>query len=208
MVHFDKDKTGTIATRIDRLLQRKAGDGVTMESWLFEQFPKGMNQLARSYEKEARPSQEIVSNLTDRPEFGKMDFDHPMFDQEFTHVAAICKMDGYGVRIEAFDALEGKKNSYDDIKRQRLFFEQEFLPRLCELKEGAPCNRHDLELFMQAKEYAQPLSVQYNEKVAVKYKPQTGSYGAFRQLLDDMLQVLQNSGLTGDKSNPENDRRR
>jgi hypothetical protein len=208
MVQFDKSKTAVLAERIDRLLQRQAGDGMTMEYWLFEQFPKGMEQLAEHYERQAKPFQQSVGNLTDRPEFCDMSFDHPMFDQEYTNVQKICKGDGYGVRIEAFDALESKKNQHDKIIRELVFFEQELFPRLRELKGGAPVDRNDIELFRQAKEYAQPLAAQYNQNVDDEYKPRTGSYGAFRQLLDDMLQVLQNSVLSCDKGNSDTDRRR
>jgi hypothetical protein len=175
MVQFGNDKTCTMSSNINRLLQREAGNGLSMEEWLFKQFPKGMNQLALQYEKEAKPYQESVGKLTDRSEFCDMAFDHPLFDQEYTRAEHICKQDGYGVRIEAFDALEAKKNLHDKVLRQRVFFERELFPRLRELKEGAPTDRYDLELFKQAKEYAQPIASQYNEKVAARYKPQAGS---------------------------------
>ncbi len=184
--------TASLTDKISSFLTKPAGNGQDMEEWLYEKFPKGLGQMTEHFNAKADPIKEMCDDMFDSKLQGKH-FARPEFDEEYTRVQRFFHEHNTPMmvaRAEAFDSLSSYKKLYDKTSSRRVFFEQEFLPRIKELKAGAPYMTHDYELFYLARMHGKGISNQYKDIVNGDAKPQAGTYAAYMHFLNSVLDTM------------------
>lgn len=187
---MNKECNKRVQDTITRFLTKDAGPDKSIKSWLFNNFPKGLQQIANAYDAQGEDARTECDGLFNDCHMSGMSFAHPNFDGAYAAVQNACKDVYYGRKVEVFDALHVSKVQYDKTREKQVFFEQEFLPRLKELHEGAPVQSTDYEMFYLAQQYGKSLAKAYNAYVNEAFKPAPGTYAAYMTFLTHILEII------------------
>jgi len=190
------DNSQTVQQRVTAFLERKAQPNQSMGDWLFQDFPRGLEEIVRRCDEEAAACKEECSTLFSGCNLKGMSFSDPRFPEEYAAVrvkimAAAENQEGecfHGNRVGfLLTDLNQAKQAYEEVCQQRELLIDRLLPRLKELATGAALTTDDYELLYQAQEASKVISAQYDRVVTRELKPAAGTYAGYQSLLRDLL---------------------
>jgi|GEM_PF-3750454 len=180
------------AEKISALFEKTVRGNQRMESWLYNDFPHGLQQILDRYDKDSMDIKAHCDEMFHDCHMTGMSFSDPKFDGQYSIIQRLYDEVTLGrmAQSQAFGELRTYKEPFDEVTAQRVFFVQEFLPRLQELQQGAELNRGDYELFYLASQKSKTLAPRYNKYVTGEFKPGDGTYASYMNFLKVMLDTI------------------
>ncbi len=176
----------TVRQAVEAFLNKKVRGNQTAESWLINDFLRGIAQMEDHYERDATVSKAECEELYLNCHIANLTMGSPRFDQEFERLKAIQKDDIVSMnvrRADVFSWLNNCKSGYDISRHLKHLVLEDLLPRLNELRDGATATPADSAMVNEAYNQTKRISRDYSGMVSPEFKLDDTAFNAFIESL-------------------------